>query len=66
MTKIQELAKKVQDLALDETCPICHGKGLIDCPEHGAELDAEGWCAICSTPMDGGPVGVVGCPCNWE
>lgn len=48
----------------EATCPTCDGAGLIECPNHGAELDQDGWCDICSTPMDGGPVGVVNCECQ--
>lgn len=44
-------------------CPICHGRGLVDCPRHGDEV-VDGWCVVCDTAVDGGPAGWASCPCQ--
>lgn len=47
-------------------CPICGGAGFVECPDHGGALDADGWCAYCEAPMDGGPAHTVLCECQRE
>jgi phenylpropionate dioxygenase-like ring-hydroxylating dioxygenase large terminal subunit len=42
----------------------CKNTGLVQCPSHGAEVDSDGWCIACDTPMDDGPAGVVKCECQ--
>jgi hypothetical protein len=45
-------------------CQECGGTGFVDCPDHGAILDDDGWCAFCEAPMDGGPAHQVLCDCQ--
>lgn len=68
MKTLVEAIEILIETLLDEhaSCPICHGAGLVDCPRHGEVLDEEGWCAVCDTPMDGGPAEPTNCPCQAD
>ena len=49
-------------LAETDECSVCGDRGLVECPTHCAEVDADGWCTRCDTP-DGAP-GLVVCGCQ--
>lgn len=63
MTKMMELAKRIEGVDLDsETCPVCNDSYMIECPEHMAETDEDGWCMTCES----GEVKPqrISCPCQ--